>query len=111
MVDVVDVLSEQQLNYLMVKVWFDDGIFVEDVCFFNVLNFMEEVEVDFIEFYMIVVLCLNNIVQGFEELVFIVFEDGWWQQISCFEFVDDFLFNIGIMIDMLGLMFELFGEV
>ena len=109
-VQVPDVPSEQQLNYLTVTARIDDGTQAEDVRFLNAPNFMEEVEVDLIELYTTVVSRSNSLVQGLGQSDFTVLEDGRKQELAKFELVDDLALTIGVTIDTSGSMIESLGE-
>ncbi len=99
--------NANDLQYLTAAVYLDDGTRAEDVRFLNQPEYLEEVEVDFVELY--------TSVDGDDSLTltqdyFRVFEDGREQEIAKFELVDDLPITIGIALDTSGSMIESLPE-
>lgn len=99
--------NPNDLQYLTAAVYLDDGTRAEDVRFLNQPEYLEEVEVDFVELY--------TSVDGDDTLTlkqeaFRVFEDGREQSIAKFELVDDLPITIGIALDTSGSMIESLPE-
>jgi VWFA-related protein len=99
--------GENDVHYITVAAYLDDGTRAEDVQFLNNPDYLEEVDVDLVELY--------TTVEGEPpgELAkddFSVFEDGRPQQIVKFELVRDLPITIGITVDTSGSMIESLGE-
>jgi len=99
--------SQTELDYLTIAVTLDDGTRVEDVQFLNQPEFLEEVDVDYVQLY--------TSVDGDENrrLVkedFTVLEDKREQTIRKFELVEDLPITIGVALDTSGSMLETLGE-
>jgi Ca-activated chloride channel family protein len=106
-IEVPATASQNDVHYLTVAAYLDDGTRAEDVQFLNSPDFVEEVDVDLVELY--------TTIEGepAAELTkddFSVFEDGRPQQIIKFELVRDLPITIGITIDTSGSMIESLGE-
>jgi VWFA-related protein len=99
--------TQNDVHYLTVAAYLDDGTRAEDVQFLNTPDYVEQVDVDLVELY--------TTVEGdtSTELTkddFSVFEDGRQQEILKFELVRDLPITIGITIDTSGSMIESLGE-
>ena len=107
MVDVPSDSTRGEFDYLTIAVVLDDGTRAEAVRFLNQPQYLEEVEVDFVELY--------TSVDGDEgrtltEADFTVLEDKRPQEIRKFELVEDLPITIGITLDTSGSMIEALGE-
>jgi Ca-activated chloride channel family protein len=106
-VPVPQIASKNDVHYITVAAYLDDGTRAEDVQFLNNPDYLEEVDVDLVELY--------TTVEGqppaeLTKEEFSVFEDGRPQQIVKFELVRDLPITIGITIDTSGSMIESLGE-
>ena len=99
--------SRSALDYLTIAVTLDDGTRAEDVQFLNQPDFLEQVDVDYVELY--------TSVDGDDDrrLVkedFTVLEDKRPQEISKFELVENLPITVGVTLDTSGSMIEALGE-
>ena len=99
--------SENDVHYITVAAFLDDGTRAEDVQFLNNPDYLEEVEVDLVELYTTIE---GQAPPELTKADFSVFEDGRPQQIVKFELVRDLPITIGVTIDTSGSMIESIGE-
>ena len=99
--------SENDVHYITVAAYLDDGTRAEDVQFLNNPDYLEEVDVDLVELYTTIE---GQAPAELTKEEFSVFEDGRPQQIVKFELVRDLPITIGVTIDTSGSMIESIGE-
>ena len=99
--------SENDIHYITVAAFLDDGTRAEDVQFLNNPDYLEEVEVDLVELYTTIE---GQAPAELTKEEFSVFEDGRPQQIVKFELVRELPITIGVTIDTSGSMIESIGE-
>ena len=95
------------LHYVTVAVVLEDGTRAEDVRFLSQPDYLEEVDVDFVELYTSVD---GDAARSLQQADFTILEDKRPQQIRKFELVVDLPLTIGITIDTSGSMIEALGE-
>ncbi len=106
-VPVPEIASKNDVHYITVAAYLDDGTRAEDVQFLNNPDYLEEVDVDLVELYTTVE---GQAPAELTKEEFSVFEDGRPQQIVKFELVRDLPITIGVTIDTSGSMIESIGE-
>ncbi len=95
-----------QMGYVRAVAYLDDGSSTEDTVFVNAPDYMEEVDVQFVELYATVLDRTGRPVQGLSRDDFQVAEDGKRQQILRFEQVRDLPIHAGILLDVSASMDE-----
>ncbi len=105
-----DVPTDGETSYLAVTATLDDGSQSEDVHFINSPQYLEEVEVNFVELLTTVLDNDRRPVGGLEQADFTVLEDGRPQRLAKFELVEDLPLAVGITIDTSGSMATLLPE-
>ena len=85
--------------YVRAVAYRPDGSSAEDLVFVNAPENLENVDVEFVELYTLVV-DGNHPVQGLGESDFQIFEDGAPQQIVRFEQVDNLPIHAGVLLDI-----------
>lgn len=98
------------LSYVRAVAYMPDGNSTEDVVVINAPDFIEEVEVDFVELFTAVVDNKGRPVEGLTEKDFTVLEDGQPQQVRRFELVRDLPIYAGVLLDTSSSMGEGKGE-
>lgn len=68
--------DEKMIVYVCVVVYFIDGNYMEDFVYVNVFDYFEIVEIEYVEFYVIVCDCSGQFVEGFIKEDFSISEDG-----------------------------------
>jgi Ca-activated chloride channel family protein len=89
-----------ELAYVRAVAYLTDGNSTEDLVFINAPDYLEEVDVQFVELYTSVLDRQGRPVQGLTQDEFTVLEDGQPQSILRFEQVKDLPFHAGILMDI-----------
>lgn len=98
------------LSYVRAVAYMPDGNSTEDLVVINAPDFVEEVEVDFVELFTAVVDNKGRPVEGLSEKDFTVLEDGQPQQVRRFELVRDLPIYAGVLLDTSSSMGDGKGE-
>ncbi len=106
----LEVPGQDQTAYLTVTATLDDGSQAEDIHFLNSPQYLEQVEVNFVELLTTVLDDDRRPVPGLERTDFTVLEDGRPQQLAKFELVENLPLAVGITIDTSGSMAMLLPE-
>ncbi len=94
-------LSEnEQLAYVRVVAYQPDGNFTEDLVYVNAPDYLEEVDVQFVELFVAVLDKDSRPVPGLELTDFTVFEDEIEQAPMRFDLVDNLPIHAGILVDV-----------
>ncbi len=88
------------LGYVRAVAYRPDGNSTEDLVFINAPDYLEEVEVEFVELYTTVLDKQKRPVLVLKEEDFTAFEDGVQQQIVRFDLVKNLPIHAGIMLDV-----------
>ncbi len=94
------------MGYVRAVAYLDDGSSTEDTVFVNAPDYMEEVDVQFVELYASVLDRTGRPVQGLTRKDFRVTEDDKPQQILRFDQVRDLPIHAGILLDVSASMDE-----
>jgi len=94
------------MGYVRAVAYLDDGNSTEDTVFFNAPDYLEEVDVQFVELYATVLDGGGHPVDGLPRESFHVFEDEAQQQILRFEQVRDLPIHTAILMDVSASMEE-----
>jgi VWFA-related protein len=94
------------MGYVRAVAYLDDGNFTEDTVFVNAPEYMEEVDVQFVELYTTVLDRAGRPVQDLTRSYFRVAEEGVEQRISRFEQVRDLPIHTAILLDVSASMGE-----
>lgn len=105
----IDVPQEETV-YLSVAAKLDDGSRAEDTRFLRSPSYLEEVNVDLIEFYVAVTDSAGELVRGLTPKDFQVLDRGKPQSIAKFELVENLPLTVGLMIDTSGSMASSLAE-
>ena len=97
--------------YVRAVAYLPDGNSTEDLVFVNAPEYLEEVDVQFVELYTTVLDREGRPVQGLSQDTFQVLEDGVPQQIARFEQVEDRPFHASILLDVSASMEDSLTEV
>ena len=97
--------------YVRAVAYLPDGNSTEDLVFINAPDYLEELEIQFVELYTTVLDAEGRPVEGLSKAQFNVFEDGAQQQIARFERVQDLPIHVGILIDNSASMVGTLGHV
>ena len=92
--------TEGELAYVRAVAYQPDGNFVEDTVWVNAPDYMENLEIQFVELYITVLDKQGHPVQGLEQEDFRVFEDGLPQEVRRFDLVTNLPINAGIVLDV-----------
>lgn len=92
--------SEGELAYVRVVAYQPDGNFIEDTVWINAPDYMENLEIQFVELYITVLDRDNHPVLGLDKQDFQVFEDGAQQQTRRFDRVSNLPIHAGILLDV-----------
>jgi VWFA-related protein len=95
-----------KLTYVRAVAYLADGNSTEDLAIINAPDYVEELNVDFVELYTSVVDGKGRPVEGLEEKDFTVLEDGAPQAVRRFELVRDLPIYAGILLDTSSSMGE-----
>ena len=98
--------DEEQMAYVRVVAYQPDGSFTEDTVFVNAPEYLENVEVQFVELYIAVLDRSKRPVQGLPQADFSVVEDGVEQEPRRFDRVSNLPIHAGILIDVSASMKE-----
>ncbi len=98
--------ESEEVAYVRAVAYTPDGNSTEDVVFINAPDYLENIEVDFVELFTAVLDKNRRPVEGLEEGDFTVLEDGKEQQILRFERVRDLPIHVGVMLDVSASMVE-----
>ncbi len=99
------------VGYVRAVAYLPDGNATEDLVFINAPDYLEELEIQFVELYTTVLDKQGRPVEGLAEEQFTVFEDDVRQSIARFELVEDLPIHVGILIDNSASMTGTLGEV
>ena len=97
--------------YVRAVAYLPDGNSTEDLVFINAPDYLEELEIQFVELYTTVLDKKGRPVDGLTQGQFKVEEDGVRQKIARFEKVEDLPIHVGILIDNSASMVGTLGEV
>ncbi|MEJ2084772.1 MAG: VWA domain-containing protein [Acidobacteriota bacterium] len=92
--------SSGELAYVRAVAYQPDGNFVEDTVWVNAPDYMENLEIQFVELYITVLDKQGHPVQGLDKENFRVFEDGLPQEVRRFDLVTNLPINAGIVLDV-----------
>ena len=92
--------TEGELAYVRTVAYQPDGNFVEDTVWVNAPDYMENLEIQFVELYITVLDKQGHPVQGLDREDFRVFEDGLPQETRRFDLVTNLPINAGIVLDV-----------
>jgi|CXWL01.1.fsa_nt_gi Ca-activated chloride channel family protein len=88
------------LSYVRAVAYLADGNTTEDVVFVNAPNYLEEVEIQFVELYTSVLDDDGHPVDGLTEADFSVLEDGTPQTVSRFDKVENLPVHVAALLDI-----------
>ncbi len=97
-------VPEEETVYLSVAAKLDDGSRAEDTRFLRSPSYLEEVNVDLVEFYVAVSDAAGELVRGLTAKDFQLLDRGKPQTIAKFELVENLPLTVGLMIDTSGSM-------
>lgn len=103
--------EKAEVAYVRAVAVLPDGNSTEDVVFINSPDYVEQIEVQFVELYTTVLDGAGRPVEGLVEKDFQVFEDEVKQKIARFERIDNLPIHVGILIDNSASMFAAIEEV
>ncbi len=103
--------ENETVAYVRAVAYLPDGNSTEDLVFINAPDYLEELEIQFVELYTTVLDKQGRPVDGLSEGQFIVEEDGARQSIARFEKVQNLPIHVGILIDNSASMVGTLGEV
>jgi VWFA-related protein len=92
--------KQADLAYVRAVAYLTDGNQTEDTVFVNAPDYLEELDIEFVELYTTVVDRQGRPVQGLERGDFTVVEDGVKQEIVRFEKVEDRPYHAAVMLDV-----------
>jgi Ca-activated chloride channel homolog len=102
--------DDEYLAYVRAVAYLPDGNSTEDLVFVNAPDYLDEVDVQFVELYAAVLDRDNRPVSGLTQADFTPVEDGVTQQIARFEVVDNLPIHAGILLDVSASMDESLEE-
>ncbi len=91
--------EDEEVNYVRVVAHLDTGDACEDVRFINAPDYIDELEVQFVELFVTVVDRRGNFVEDLELAELEVFEDGAPQDVRRFETMRDLPIRAGLVLD------------
>lgn len=100
----LEVAPTDDVSFLSVTAFLDDGSRAEDVRFLNSPEYLDEVDVNLVELYTAVTDRDGRLVSDLTEDDFEVYEDGRRQELVKFELVRNLPLTVGITIDTSGSM-------
>ncbi|MEM7350192.1 MAG: VWA domain-containing protein [Acidobacteriota bacterium] len=103
--------ANEEVAYVRAVAYLPDGNSTEDLVFINAPDYLEELEIQFVELYTTVLDKQGRPVDGLGKERFRVEEDGVRQAIARFEKVLDLPIHVGILIDNSASMVGTLGEV
>ena len=98
--------SDGELAYVRVVAYRPDGNYVEDTVFVNAPDYMENLEVQFVELFITVLDKAKHPVLGLEQETFTVLEDETAQEIRRFDRVTNLPIHAAILLDISASMEE-----
>jgi len=98
--------SDNELAYIRVVAYQPDGNFIEDTVWVNAPDYMENLEIQFVELFITVLDKDKHPVMGLELDDFKIFEDGRAQEPRRFEKVTNLPIHAGILLDVSASMEE-----
>lgn len=98
--------GDQQIAYVRAVAYLADGNSTEDLVFVNAPDYLEEIDVQFVELYTTVLDRQGRPIEDLSESDFRVTEDGVAQQIVRFERVRDLPIHAAILVDISASMEE-----
>ena len=98
-------------GYVRAVAYLADGNSTEDLAFFNSPDYLDELEIQFVELYTSVLDGQGRPIEGLQKSNFTVMEDGVQQTISRFERVEDLPIHVGVLIDSSASMVGTLDEV
>jgi len=90
----------EPIAYVRAVAYLPDGNSTEDLVFVNAPDYLEEIDIQFVELFATVVGRDERPLEGFQRDDFTVLEDGVPQQIARFERVTDLPIHAGILLDV-----------
>ena len=96
----------EALAYVRAVAYLPDGSSTEDVQFINAPDYLEEVEVQYVELHSLVVDGAGRPILDLERDDFAVWEDGQAQTVRRFEYVRDLPIHAGLLLDVSASMEE-----
>jgi Ca-activated chloride channel family protein len=103
--------EKTEVSYVRAVAYLPDGNSTEDMVFVNAPDYLEEMDIQFVELYTTVLDSQGRPVEGLSEDDFKVEEDGSKQSITRFERVEDQPIHAGILIDNSASMAGTLDEV
>ena len=103
--------EDEAIAYVRTVAYLPDGNSTEDLVFINAPDYLEELEIQFVELYTTVLDPQGRPVDGLTQENFSVLEDEVPQSIARFERVQDLPIHVGILIDNSASMVGTLGEV
>ncbi|REJ83942.1 MAG: VWA domain-containing protein [Acidobacteria bacterium] len=103
---IVDLPDREELTYVRALATLSDGATAEELVFINAPDYLETVEIQYVELYASVVDQSGRPVEGLAEDDFLVREDGVAQEVRRFEKVDSLPIHMQVMIDTSASMEE-----
>lgn len=100
------ILPDEMIGYVRAVAYTTDGNSTEDVVFINAPDYLEEVDVDFVELYTTVLDKQSRPVDTLTQANFTVTEDGVQQEIVRFDQVRDLPIHVVVMLDISASMIE-----
>ena len=104
------ILPKEQIAYVRAVAYLTDGNSTEDLVFVNSPDYIDQVNVDFVELYTTVFDRGGHPVEGMEQKDFTVIEDGQRQEIARFEKVTDLPIHATVALDVSASMEESLAE-
>lgn len=98
--------GEDEMAYVRAVAYRPDGSFTEDIVFVNAPDYVENVEVQFVELYITVLDRSQRPVQGLTQADFTLLEDGIEQEPRRFDRVSNLPIHAGILVDVSASMAE-----
>ncbi len=103
--------ENEDVGYVRAVAYLLDGNSTEDLVFINAPDYLEELEIQFVELYTTVLDAQGRPVDGLTRGQFSVREDGVPQKVARFEKVQNLPIHVGILIDNSASMVGTLGEV
>jgi Ca-activated chloride channel homolog len=91
---------DRSLAYVRAVAWLADGSSTEDLVFVNAPDYLDQIDVDFVELYTAALDRQGRPVEGLTAKDFTVSEDGTRQQIARFERVTDLPIHAAVVLDV-----------
>ena len=103
--------EDENIGYVRAVAYLPDGNSTEDLVFINAPDYLDELEIQFVELYTTVLDRQGRPVNGLTKDGFKILEDEVPQTIARFEQVENLPIHVGIMIDNSASMVGTLGEV